>query len=161
MVSGSKTFMIPPVSPMETRASAITSTISLSVFDDKMKLLSDSIKEIKSSVDSSGEQAKNQDYAKLCGHLKELIASVEKVVPANRSDDEDEDDQGRETSYKETINDIKQNFKVIEDRYSGLAKLACDSAPVNQEVTEKYVVVNEDSRLTLLRYSTLRRNYCL
>lgn len=52
--------------------------------------------------------------------------------------DEDEDTPGQlATQMKEALGDIKVTFKVIEERYIELAKLAGDTEGVNKEEISK------------------------
>lgn len=136
--SGSKTLIIPS---LENKASI--SMVTLSAIDTKMRQLSNSFSEIKNSMATKDNEAiKNEDYLKLCTHLKELIASVEGMSNSKaqlaEQDEDDYEGQGNGARLKESITDIKQSMKLIEDRYTGLSNLAGDSAPQNKEKVNKY-----------------------
>ena len=111
-------------------------------FDEKMKLLSKSVGELKYGLEESTKSDANAArYSKLASNLKELIASFEHMMlkgPKLEQADEGEDVPGQlATQMKEALGDIKVNFKVIEDRYVELAKLAGDTEGVKKEEINK------------------------
>jgi hypothetical protein len=132
-VSGSKTLVIPQMDQK-----APISMVSSLDLDEKMKLFSNSVRDIQECLNGKSEQpAKSEDYVKLCAHLKELIAGVEYIVAESKQSQDaeydDDEGQGNNARLKESISDIKQGMKLIEDRYAGLSNLAGDTAPQNRE----------------------------
>jgi hypothetical protein len=112
--------------------------MSFSEFDEKVKLLSNSVGELKYGLEEGSKSDGNAArYSKLATNLKELITSFELMMGKGATvehTDEGEDVPSQLASQmKEALGDIKVNFKVIEDRYVELAKLAGDTEGVKKE----------------------------
>lgn len=133
--SGSKTLVIPP---FESKKSESQSTTHLSDLDDKMKSLADIVAELKKSFDTADEKSEERSdkLKRVAGTIKDLIGSVDHLaIQGGLNREPEEDSEPHTGQIMEAIDDLKQNFKVMEDRFVNLSKVGGDGPASNNPQT--------------------------
>lgn len=133
--SGSKSLAIPPFEPKKTEPSSNTSLADL---DGKMQSLSDIVADLKKSFDTAGEKSEDRadKLKRVAGTIKDLIGSVDHLATQGGLNKEVEEDSEPHAGHIiEAIDDLKQNFKVMEDRFVSLSKVGGDGPASNNPQT--------------------------
>lgn len=124
------------IPPPEIKTPNPGSNLNLSDLDDKMKSLSDVVSDLRKSYDHAGEKSeeKTDKLKKAAINLKDLIGSFEMLVSTQTKVKKSEVDEEFETTAGqliESIGEIKQNFRQMEDRFASLNKVAGDAPAAN------------------------------
>ena len=133
---------------LEANQSAASSLLKLEEFDSKVGSISDIIAQLKKTYEQVGEHSEEkadklkhmaQNISGLIGVFDTMVATHSKER-AGKSE-EDNENQAQEGILTESISDIKQNFKLMEDRFISLSKVAGDAPAAGSSQTAAYDLI--------------------
>ena len=113
--------------------------MNLSDLDGKMKSLADIVADLKKSFETADEKSEERadKLKRVAGTIKDLIGSVDQLASQGdlQKGEREEDSESHAGQLIEAIGDLKQNFKVMEDRFVNLSKVGGDGPASNNPQT--------------------------
>jgi archaellum component FlaC len=117
------------------------STVNVSDLEDQMKSLSDIVGDFKRSYETAGEKTAQQaeNLKRVAVNVKNLINTFDNLANSIGKKSRAEEEEGLESQAGhliESINDLKYNFRTMEDRFISLSKEAADVPASSTPQTE-------------------------
>lgn len=95
-----------------------------------MKKLSENVKDIKDTFDknATADNTRAEKFGGALNNLAQLVQNFQGLVDAvQKSNDSDDSSEGPVQGIKETLEDLKNSFKTMEDKCISLAGMAGDT----------------------------------